>query len=124
MSIDDYRRTDSGRMAVPSLDGWFGFFAKQGVFVVLFVGLLAFLGYYVFIPMQQQTKAFQDAIIRTNEQHASASTITATAMRGIEDSTRRQEETGRQTLQVLQQLREDTRRGVWNDSRPKGGSGE
>ena len=111
-------------MAVPALDGWFGFFAKQGVFAALFAALLWFLGYYVFIPQQQQTKAFQDAIIKTNEQHAAAASVTASAMRGIEDSTRRQEKTGEQTLQVLQQLREDTRRGVWNDARPKGGSGE
>lgn len=114
-------------MQMPSLDGWLGFFAKSGVFALLFAALLWFLGRHVFMPMQEenrrrndetaaQTKTFQDAIIKSNEQHAAAAAVTSKAITGLEENSR-------QTLNVLQQLREDTRRGVWREAKPSG-SGE
>ena len=122
LPIDDYR---SKPMTVPSLDGWLGFFARSGVFAVMFIGLLWFLAQHVFLPMQQensrrndetaaQTKAFQTAIIASNEQHAAAATVTSRAITGLEENSRR-------TLEVLQRIEQDQRRGVWNEPKSKGG---
>ena len=127
-TLDIHRPDRDTAIRVPSMDGWLGFFARSGVFAVMFVGLLWFLGTHVFMPMQEenrrrndetaaQTKAFQTAVIASNEQHAAAATVTSRAITGLEENSRR-------TLEVLQRIEADQRRGVWNETRPKGGSGE
>ena len=136
LPIDDYRGKP---MTIPSLDGWLGFFARSGVFAVLFVMLLWFLRGNVFLPMQEenrrrndetalQAKAFQDAIIKGSMEHAANAAVTAKAITSLEENSRNQTQLiERQTRaaeaadQKLQKIYDATIRGAWNEPKPKGG---
>ena len=142
-TIDIHRPDDSpGIVRMPELNGWFGFFAKSGVFAVLFGATLLFIRSNVFLPMQEenrrrndetaaQVKLFQDAIIKGSIEHASNYSVTAKAITALEENSRQQTQLlERQTRatesadQKLQKIFEATIRGAWNEPKGKSGSGE
>lgn len=105
---------------------WWSWLARQGAMTVFLGAFAYFLAFSIVIPMRDDQKAFMQSVIRTNETnaatHASAAaamtqlsqvqTVQATTLTALADQQK-------QTTSILQQIRDDQRRGAWND--PKAG---
>lgn len=96
---------------------WWGALRQYGFTTVLAGALIYYLAFFVVEPMRLDQKRFMDSVIQTNALNAT------TAAKQTEIS-QQQAKAMQDIIPLLQQIRDDQRRGAWNEPRPKGGSGE
>lgn len=109
-------REEPETIKMPTGEFWTA--VKQYGFTTVLAGVLIyFLAFHVVEPMRVDQQRFMDSVIQTNALNA------ATAAKQTEIQSQ-QAKALQDIVPVLQQIRDDQRRGAWNDTRPKGGSGE
>lgn len=114
---------DNGTRSVLG-DFWPQLIAKYGLATALTIILLYYLAFYIVEPMRVDQRAFMNSVIKTNEINAATHSAAASSMAQM---TRVQEtqsatlstlvEQQKQTTGILQQIRDDQRRGVWNEAK-------
>jgi hypothetical protein len=97
---------------VPQPVDWFSLIGKYGFTTALAVVLLWYLAAYIVEPMRRDQQRFMDSVIETNK-------INAATVAKQTEIQQQQAQALKDIVPVLQQIRDDQRRGVWLDS-PKG----
>lgn len=107
-------------------ESWQSWLSKQSFTAVLVVGVLYWVATYMVLPMRDDQKDFVTSIVKTNLQHAeiaaknadNVSTLTK-AQQSQSEALSSISEVQKQMLRVQEQIRDEQRRGVWNDPKPK-----
>jgi hypothetical protein len=97
---------------------WLAVLRQYGFVTALAAVLLWYMAVHVVAPMRSDQQRFMDSVIQTNILNATTAAkqteIQQTQARALQD-----------IVPVLQQIRDDQRRGAWNDTtRPKAVAGE
>jgi hypothetical protein len=112
---------------------WRRWLASQGVMAVFLAAMAYGVFFYMVVPMRDQQQKYIDSMILTNKQNADSFGQLVTSHKdasskldnlvqiskessGKLDGILRSQE---QVLPTLQQMRDDQRRGAWNDHPPK-----
>ena len=103
---------------------WITFITKFGFATAMALGLLWFLANEIVIPMREDQKAFMNSVIKTNELNASTHASAAQAMQQLTQVQTTQASTlttlveqQKQTIGIMQQIRDDQRAGAWRDAK-------
>lgn len=85
---------------------WFGVLTRYGFATFIACALLAYLAFYIVEPMRHDQQLFIQSVIKTNEAHAEVA--------HKQTEIQAQQATALTNLGILlQQIRDDQRRGVW-----------
>jgi hypothetical protein len=103
----------TGMQAVPAPSDWLTVLKQYGLATLLTILLLLYLAFFVVEPMRKAQERFMESVITTNAQNA------ATVARQTEIQ-QQQAKALQDIVPVLQQIRDDQRRGVWLDNKPMG----
>jgi hypothetical protein len=96
-----------------STSDWLTVLKQYGLATLLTILLLLYLAFFVVEPMRKAQDRFMESVITTNAQNA------ATVARQTEIQAQ-QAQALRDIVPVLQQIRDDQRRGVWLETKPGG----
>jgi hypothetical protein len=94
----------------PATSDWLSVLKQYGLATLLTLLLLAYLAFGVVEPMRKDQQRFMDSVIETNKLNAS------TVARQTEIQ-QQQAQALRDIVPVLQQIRDDQRRGVWMEKK-------
>ena len=112
-------REEPETIKMPTGD-WWAAVRQYGFTTVLAGALIYYLAFYVVEPMRVDQQRFMDSVIQTNILNAT----TAAKQTEIQKDQVRVQEQQAKALQdivpVLQQIRDDQRRGAWNEPKSKG----
>lgn len=91
---------------------WFGVLTRYGFTTFLACATLGYLAFYVVEPMRKDQQLFMQSVIETNKLNAS----TVAKQTEIQQQ---QAQALKDIVPVLQQIRDDQRRGAWLDNNKK-----
>lgn len=98
---------------VPQPADWLNVLSKYGLATLLTLLLLTYLAFFVVEPQRKSQERFMESVIKTNETHAEVAKkqteIQAQQAKALSE-----------IVPLLQQIRDDQRRGVWLEPRPVG----
>jgi hypothetical protein len=97
----------TGMQAVPATD-WWSWVMRQGIFAGMLIAFSGWFGTAIIIPMRDDQRAFMQSVIETNKVNA----VTVSKQTEIQQT---QAQALKDIVPVLQQIRDDQRRGVWLD---------
>jgi hypothetical protein len=90
----------------PPATDWWSWVARQGIFAAMLVLFAGWFGTAIVVPMRDDQRAFMQSVIKTNELNAA----TVSKQTEIQQT---QAQALKDIVPVLQQIRDDQRRGVW-----------
>jgi hypothetical protein len=103
----------TGMQPVIATSDWLTVLKQYGLATLLTIILLLYLGAFVVEPMRRNQQTFMDSVIETNRINAATvakqTEIQAQQAKALQD-----------IVPVLQQIRDDQRRGVWLEKTGKG----
>lgn len=102
----------AGMQQVNAFD-WFGVLTKYGFTTFIACATLGYLAFYVVEPMRKDQQAFMQSVIETNRTNA-------TTVAKQTEIQQMQAQALKDIVPVLQQIRDDQRRGAWLEAKPKG----
>lgn len=105
MTTADQHFTGMQQVNSPAAD-WWSWVARQGAFAGMLIVFAGWFGVAIVVPMRDDQRAFMQSVIETNKVNA------ATAAKQTEIQ-QQQAQALKDIVPVLQQIRDDQRRGVW-----------
>lgn len=98
--------TEPAMRDVPQVSDWWTWVMRQGAFAGMLIVFAGWFGVAIVVPMRDDQRAFIQSVIETNKVHA-----TTVAKQTEIQYQQAQALKGMETL--LQQIRDDQRRGAW-----------
>lgn len=92
---------------------WQGMLMRYGFAAFIATALLGYMAFYVVEPMRRDQQLFMQSVIKTNEVHADVA-------RKQTDIQAQQAKALTDLGVLLQQIRDDQRRGAWLEHKPNG----
>src|SRR4051812_19809230 len=96
---------------------WWAAVRQYGFATALASSLVWYVGFYVVEPMRLDQQAFMRSVIDTNKTHADAAAQQAAVSMKQTEIQQQQAAALSNIVPLLQQIRDDQRRGVWNESK-------